>query len=131
MKRGLIVAPARLTALAVFNSGTLRLQCSTAAHCACSVQQRHTALAVFNSGILHLQYSTAAYCACSIQQRHTSLAVVQHKQDIHSTLHWKYCSTNKTYMAHCAGSSATQSKTYIAPCTGKWCKHKQVHSTLR
>ena len=83
MKRGLIVAPARLTALAVFNSGTLRLQCSTAAHCACSVQQRHTALAVFNSGhtalavfnsgILRLQYSTAAHFAGSsaTQTRHT------------------------------------------------------------
>ena len=45
MKRGLIVAPARLTALAVFNSGTLRWQCSTVAHCAGSVQQWHTALA--------------------------------------------------------------------------------------
>ena len=60
MKRGLIVAPAWLTVLAVFNSGTLRWQSSTAAHCAGSVQQRHTAL-----------------------------AVVQHKQDIYSTLRWQ------------------------------------------
>ena len=70
MKRGLIVAPAWLTALAVFNSGTLRWQCSTAAYCAGSsaAQQRqyilpcdgssanskqdtythHTVLAVYN-----------------------------------------------------------------------------------
>ena len=124
------------TALAVFNSSTLRLQCSTAAHCAGSVQQWHTALAVLNSDTLRLQCSTAAtlrlqcstvaHCASSVQQRHTVLAVFNS-----GTLHWQQCSTYKTCMAHCAGSSATQSKTYIASCTGKWCEHKQeIHSTL-
>ena len=68
MKRGLIVAPAWLTALAVFNSGTVHWQCSTGAQCTGSVQQRHTALAVFNSGTLHWQCSTVAYCAGSVQQ---------------------------------------------------------------
>ena len=68
MKGGLIIAPTRLTVLAVFNSGTLRWQCSTAAHCACSIQQWHTALAVFNSDTLRLQYSTVAHCADSVQQ---------------------------------------------------------------
>ena len=88
-EKGLIVAPTRLTVLAVFNSSTLHLQCSTAAHCSCSVQQRHTALAVFNSCTLRWQCSAAAHCAGSVQQRHTALAVVQHKQDIHRTLHWQ------------------------------------------
>ena len=115
MKRGLIIAPTRLTVLAVFNSGTLRWQCSTAAHCACSVQQRHTALAVFNSGLLCWQCSTAAHCTGNSAEQtrhtwHTALAVQHKARRIQHPALASGANTNKKYIAPCAGSSATQTK---------------------